>query len=305
MENDPLVSIIVNCYNSEQYLYDTILSVLGQTYARWEMIFWDNCSTDNTPQIIKQIRDARIKYYYAESKTSLGAARNLAMEKVSGDYVCFLDSDDMFESEFLQRCVDVLKRNTDIGLVYTRYIHFTQRESWLSKGFSKDGVVKTGKLVSGYNIGMSAAMFRRSIIKEKNIIFDTRFSLIEDFDFFLKISSRSGAYYISEPLMRYRHHDNNASKSDRWAEELEQMIDSIKNDNNYEALRPICSKVRNLRCYYSIMTALDKKERMKALQLILRHCFVDIGVLRYLFSVFFGKKAYLIIRKRIDNLSHG
>nr|MCH9813328.1 glycosyltransferase [Campylobacterota bacterium] len=76
--NQPLVSVVINCYNSDTYLKEAIESVFNQTYQNWEIIFWDNQSTDRSAEIIKSYNDNRIKYFYAPVHTPLGEARNLA-----------------------------------------------------------------------------------------------------------------------------------------------------------------------------------------------------------------------------------
>ena len=82
-----LVSVIMNCHNSQQYLDESIKSVLSQTYTNWELIFWDNKSTDNSAKIIKSFKDKRIKYYLSKRFTSLGEARNLAISYSKGEYI--------------------------------------------------------------------------------------------------------------------------------------------------------------------------------------------------------------------------
>ena len=80
MHNQPLVSILINCYNGEKYIREAIDSVIAQTYANWEIIFWDNQSIDSSASIVKSYNDVRIKYYYAPTHTLLYDARKLARE---------------------------------------------------------------------------------------------------------------------------------------------------------------------------------------------------------------------------------
>ncbi len=91
------VSIIINCFNGEKYLKQTLDSILGQEYKNWELIFWDNKSTDSSPVILKTYNDERIKYFLATEHTSLYTARNLAAEKATGDFLAFLDCDDWWK----------------------------------------------------------------------------------------------------------------------------------------------------------------------------------------------------------------
>ena len=97
----PLVSIIINCYNGEKYLREAIDSIYSQTYVNWEIIFWDNCSTDRSAEIAKSF-DHRLRYYCTVDTTPLGAARNLAIKKTKGKYIAFLDCDDLYLPEKLE-----------------------------------------------------------------------------------------------------------------------------------------------------------------------------------------------------------
>ncbi len=82
MYEQPLISVIMNCYNGEKFLREALDSVLTQTYTNWELIFWDNQSTDKSKDILLSYNDSRLKYFYATQHTNLGKARNLAMKKL-------------------------------------------------------------------------------------------------------------------------------------------------------------------------------------------------------------------------------
>ena len=96
-----LVSIIVNCYNGEKYLKHTLESIQKQKYSDWELIFWDNQSTDNSKKIFDTFKDTRFKYYYSNRHTTLYEARNLACQKSKGKFISFLDCDDFWYEDFL------------------------------------------------------------------------------------------------------------------------------------------------------------------------------------------------------------
>ena len=95
----PLISIIMNCYNGEKYLKKSIKSVINQNYKNWELIFWDNKSSDNSKKILKEFKDNRIKYFFSKKFTNLYEARNLAIKKSKGSYICFLDTDDWWDKK--------------------------------------------------------------------------------------------------------------------------------------------------------------------------------------------------------------
>src|SRR5215216_2874373 len=90
-----LVSVIINCYNGERWLREAIDSVVAQTYDNWEIIFWDNRSTDRSAEIAKGYGE-RVRYFLAPQQTPLGQARGLAMREARGQYIAFLDCDDVW-----------------------------------------------------------------------------------------------------------------------------------------------------------------------------------------------------------------
>jgi glycosyltransferase involved in cell wall biosynthesis len=117
MSEQPLVSVLMNCYNGEKYLREAIESVLSQSYQNWELIFWDNQSNDLSAAIFKSYKDARLKYFLASVHTDLGAARILAFKEVRGEFIAVLDVDDTSHAERLTRQVAFLKQHPEVALV--------------------------------------------------------------------------------------------------------------------------------------------------------------------------------------------
>ncbi len=94
MNEQALISVVMNCYNGERFLRQAIESVIGQGWKNWELIFWDNQSTDRSAEIFRSYHDPRLKYFCARKHTFLSEARSLALKKASGDFYAFLDVDD-------------------------------------------------------------------------------------------------------------------------------------------------------------------------------------------------------------------
>ena len=115
-KKEPLVSIIMNCYNGETYLNASLESVLSQTYKNWELIFWDNHSTDSSAKIFKNYKDKRFVYLFANEHTTLYKARNLAIEKTKGDFISFLDVDDLWNKNKLELQMPYFN-NPKVGVV--------------------------------------------------------------------------------------------------------------------------------------------------------------------------------------------
>ncbi|MEL1242377.1 glycosyltransferase family 2 protein [Flavobacterium flavipallidum] len=106
----PLVSVIIPTFNAEKYISDTIQSVQNQTYQNWEIILVDDASTDATPKIIASfLTDKRIQFYPLEKNSGTGVARNIALEKAKGKYIAFLDADDLWKAEKLEKQINFMQ----------------------------------------------------------------------------------------------------------------------------------------------------------------------------------------------------
>lgn len=117
--SNSLVSVVINCHNSAQYLKTAIDSVFEQTYDNWEIIFWDNASSDESADIAKSYGH-RIRYFFNSTKTNLGSARNSALSKVRGELVGFLDCDDVWHPKKLEEQIKLFDQNPNLGFVYSK-----------------------------------------------------------------------------------------------------------------------------------------------------------------------------------------
>ena len=244
--DQPLVSIIINCYNGETYLNECIKSVLSQTYKNWEIIFWDNRSADQSAEIFKSYHDERFKYFYADEHTSLYKARNLAIKKANGELLAFIDVDDLWEKNKLELQVPLFE-HSNISLVYSNLWilknNLENKKKFIKKK-SPSGFIHE-KLLDEYNVGIITAIFRKNIIKSLNRVFDERFSIIGDFDFFLKLSKLHYFHYISTPLAYYRVHDKNFSSiyKEKEMDEFNIWASDNKNNISFEKLKKMRKKI--------------------------------------------------------------
>ena len=129
IQNDiPLVSVIMNCYNGEKFMMQAINSVLKQSYKQWELIFWNNKSTDKSEKIFKSFDDKRLKYFLSEKHTSLYEARNLAIEKANGKYLSFLDTDDIWLENKIEDEIKLLSK-TKSSVAYSNLWIYNERQN--------------------------------------------------------------------------------------------------------------------------------------------------------------------------------
>lgn len=199
---NPLVSVIINCYNGEAFLKEAIDSVFNQTYLNWEIIFWDNCSTDNSAKIAKNYGE-KVKYYLSEHNTKLGEARNQALKKCKGEYIAFLDVDDIWYLNKLEVQINsMLEEKTSLS--YTGCdIGISQKNIFSSKPRYKSGYI-FGKLIEQFEIILPTAIIKKEILNELDIDFNTKIVASEEYDLFVQIAANKPVTVINESLCFYR-----------------------------------------------------------------------------------------------------
>lgn len=228
IQGDPLVSVVMNCLDGEAYVSSAIDSILRQSYSNWELIFWDNASTDRTADIVKRYDDPRILYFGSNETVPLGMARNMAIQKASGEFVTFLDSDDQWVPNKLDKQIDWFKRHVDTGFVYSNYHKLIEKDNVTRiglKGPQPEGDVFAAFL-SQYPVNLQTVMVRARELLSLDFMFDPQLELAEEYDLFMRLLHRVRAGYIAEPLAVYRIHEGMSSirKIERYPQEYESIL---------------------------------------------------------------------------------
>lgn len=204
---ESLVSVIMNCRNCSKYLREAIDSVLAQTYTHWEVVFWDNQSTDDSSSIFKNYNDPRLRYFLAPEYTALGEARNLAIRQSKGKYIAFLDCDDLWFPQKLEKQIPLFKK-VSVGLVICDTVFFNRKKD--IRQLYKKKKPPTGQvfreLLGAYFISMETPVIRRAVLDEMDHWFDTRFEVIEEYDFFVRLGYKWEVAYVDEVLAKWRVH---------------------------------------------------------------------------------------------------
>ena len=231
--DNPCVSIIINCYNGEKYLNETLESVLNQTYNNWEVIFWDNQSTDSSAKIFKSFQDKRFHYFYASEHTSLYKARNLAIEKSNCDFISFLDTDDLWDKNKLELQMDFFK-DQKVGVVFSN-VWIIKKNINVKKLYSKkklpSGYIYKN-LIKNYNVSILTAVIRKKYYLKLEKNFDERFTMIGDFDLFLRLSKLCEFKSVQLPLAFYRLHGGNLTitMKEKEVEEFETWLNENRHN---------------------------------------------------------------------------
>lgn len=207
----PKVSVVIPTYNREDLLPETIESVLAQTYKDFEIIVIDDGSTDNTREVISKFP---IRYFYQENQ-GVSAALNNGAVLAQGEYVAFLGSDDIWLKDILEREVEVLDKNPDVGFVYSQmYLMdgdgtaFRVKEStFMNSSGIVDREEQLKELLFYCRMIPSATTMRRNCFNEVGG-FHTDLSFSEDYHLFVRLVKRFQVAFIAEPLVKHRLHRN-------------------------------------------------------------------------------------------------
>ena len=259
----------MNCFNSERYLAEAIDSIFLQSFEDWEIIFWDNCSTDNSAAIAKSY-GPRLKYFLAQKHTDLGVARNLALDKANGKYVGFLDCDDLFLKDKLEKQVTFMEMHNYV-MSYGSSIIIDSSGNEVKRRIAKnDSGLIFGKLLRHYEINMQSVLINRSILVEKDLNFDTNLKFNPDYNLFMRIAAMYSVGVLQEPLVKYRVLSNSLSSQTLSiaADENRYTLDALSHsfDNLKVRYEADFVKAYAKLNYYDAVAALYLKDRKQALK---------------------------------------
>jgi len=217
LHNSPLVSVIMNAHNSEEFLAEAIKSVVEQTYQKWEIILWDNASKDESQSIAESFGDSRIHYHEIPGKVSLYTSRINAINHASGDLIAFLDCDDTWTPNKLTRQVPIFEDNSIVASCTDYYVHIEGDDL---RAVEQDRVARTYRdkrvsleqIVSEYRVGMLTLMVRRSSCLQFLPQQPPEFSIVEDLDIVTRVLQSGDLAPLSVPLATYRLHQQNFSR---------------------------------------------------------------------------------------------
>ena len=195
-----LVSVIMPSYNTSQYIKESIQSVLNQTYTNWELIIVDDCSTDNTDEVVSAINDSRIRYFKNKKNSGAAISRNKALREAKGQWIAFLDSDDIWMPEKLERQITFMEDN-GYAFSYTNYEEIDMVGN------------KTGVRITGPKKITKTGMFNYCWPGCLTVMYDAnKVGLIQiedikknnDYAMWLKVCKKANCYLLDEYFAQYR-----------------------------------------------------------------------------------------------------
>jgi len=235
----PTVSINLCCYNSEKYLRETLDSIVNQTYKDWELIIINDGSSDSTESIILDFKNQGypIIYQFQQNK-GLGASRNEALNLSSGEFIAFIDHDDIWLPRKLEKQI-ALFADEEVGLVFSDAIYFYINGNTKNvKRFYANKTYRTGRcfstLLTDYFLCMQTVVIRRSALDEEEEWFDPRFQIIEEADLFRRVAHKWSLAMVDEPLAKWRVH----KESSTWTMGYLVANETVKMLKKYDQIFP-------------------------------------------------------------------
>ncbi len=230
-----LISIVINCYNGEKYLSETLNSILNQKYKNYEVIFIDNCSVDSSEKIYKKIKDKRFRYFKIKKKVKLYEARNLALKKCKGDFITFIDTDDWWDKNFLSSRKKFFNSPNTYGFCYSNCFHYFENKGKF-KVFSNQKLPSgfvLEELLKNYFVKLGTIIIKKKLISI--LKFNPNYNIIGDYDFIIRSANKFKGMGFQDKLVNIRIHQNNFSHNNRkmFYQEFKSWLKNQSFDNKY------------------------------------------------------------------------
>jgi len=227
----PKVSVLMNCFNGAQFLKEAIDSVYAQTYLDWEIVFIDNCSIDNSLDIVNSY-NSKIKVIQTKENIPLGAARNFGIKQCSGEYIAFLDVDDIWLPNAIEVLLTMIESD-NYALAYARHLNIDMDNNIIGKmaPVKKKGMI-FGMLLEQFDIPIVASMVSKKHLLESSLVFDDNIHASEEYCLFMQLAARYPFIASNEFVTKYRIHNNalTGKTVSKWATERRYTLNKILQD---------------------------------------------------------------------------
>ncbi len=198
----PKVSIVLPVYNGEKYLKKSIDSILNQSFNDFELIIVNDCSTDSTVDILNSYNDDRIRIINNETNQKLPKSLNIGFKHSIGEYLTWTSDDNIFHKTALEKMVNIIGHKTDVGFVYCDYRQIDENGEFIrNMNLSEPEMIWRGNCVG------ACFLYKKEV---KDIVgdYDPSMILVEDYDYWMRVSFKTKMYHIKEVLYDYRIHNN-------------------------------------------------------------------------------------------------
>lgn len=278
----PLISILTPVYNQEKFIGETIESVINQTYQNWEMLVVDDCSTDSSWEVIKKFtqKDERIKIFRNEENIGLIKNWEFLIDQSRGEYIAFLEGDDVFLPENLARKIEILEKFPEVRMVYSNFSVVDDSGKIIIKNYHDKLKIKSYKNEkidpAGYLYSKRIPFYSYSqIMIEKNILSISGYPrsldpkekmfLPSDWDFNFRVSTKFKVYFIDQILLKYRKHPGGSSTVvPNVCEQILIVLDNYEKEfQNEKRVRKAIDYMRGKTYYFNAVYYLENGFKKK------------------------------------------
>ena len=275
MNSQPLVNVVINCFNGEKFIKESIESVINQSYNNWEIIFWDNGSSDQTKNIVEnyQKSSTKIKYFHYKENEKLGIARNKAINECTGKYITFLDVDDIWLPKKLERQM--------LGLISSNHIlsycGITEVDQDLNTIRNLPPRWVSGEQLSSqlryFEINLVTAVVNRRKLYELGIDFDERMEASEEYNLFLRLLPYGTVFVCHEVLALYRVYQESLTykKMERWSIERRITLVELAANVPYLAESEPYKAALQQADYYEACFLMSQRSHARARHLLIKY----------------------------------
>ncbi len=225
----PAISVVMPLYNAEKYVKKTIHSILNQTYRDFELIIVDDCSTDNSVQVVESIQDNRIKLFCNEKNMGIAYTRNRALENSNGKYIAIMDDDDISPEYRFEVAIQFMENNPHIDVVGGNTCIIDENDTVVGifpQAIRNPKLVKA-QLMLGNIFGNSTALVRREFIEKHHIRYKDNMYGAEDYQFWAECSLYGDISACDNIMLYWRRYDNETKKK-RGSVERKKVISGIQ-----------------------------------------------------------------------------
>ena len=254
MKDKPLVSILVNCFNSEMYLKDCLNSLINQTYKNLEIVIWDNKSKDNTKKIVQSFKDRRIKYFLSKSHKNLVESRIDAWKKLNGSYVAILDSDDIAYENRIDIQIKEMQNNSNLAVIGGGVQYINDNGDLLKKKLYLSNSKKIYEEIYSKFVLNNSTLFFDKMKVDKIGGYSNKYVYINDYDLVYRLSTKYEIHNHQSVLSQNRLHKDSLTYLDNkiMQKELYNFLKKISSSSPN-----LLTKIKNinsrLKCHYRIL----------------------------------------------------
>lgn len=313
------ISVVLPVYNTkEEYLRESIESILTQTFGDFELILINDGSTNNAEDIILSYKDQRIRYIKNEENLGLIKTLNKGLKLAQGEYIARMDADDISRPQRFEKQADFLDKNPEVDILGTWFNYFPRQR--IVQTQTQDKQIKEHMIVNSNQIGHPTVMFRKKIVSQLNAYYDEEATYAEDYALWLSLLDRAVFANLPEVLLDYRIHPTSICQSNEILQNLQvQRLMTVAQGKyfglNVDSVLEIIAKIESgqkllcndtliVKCFYETIKSLVQKEGFSAQyeinkvfrrKLIKKLCLFER--IKYIFNKRFNKTIFFVTEK--------